>query len=47
MSQRPNGRGPHVSEDCAREIGIAQEALRLVIDWVRTRTTFGTPLADR
>ena len=31
----------------AGPIGIAQEALRLVIDWVRTRTTFGTPLADR
>src|ERR1039457_5401707 len=31
----------------AGPIGTAQEALRLVIDWVRTRTTFGTPLADR
>lgn len=31
----------------AGPIGIAQESLRLVIDWVRARTTFGVPLADR
>jgi len=31
----------------AGPIGIAQEALRLAIEWVRERTTFGVPLADR
>jgi acyl-CoA dehydrogenase len=31
----------------AGPIGIAQEALRLVIEWVRARKTFGVPLADR
>jgi acyl-CoA dehydrogenase len=31
----------------AGPIGIAQEALRLVIEWVRERSTFGVQLADR
>lgn len=31
----------------AGPIGIAQESLRLVIEWVRERSTFGVPLADR
>lgn len=31
----------------AGPIGIAQEALRLAIDWVKERSTFGTKLADR
>jgi acyl-CoA dehydrogenase len=31
----------------AGPVGIAQEALRLAIEWVRQRTTFGVPLADR
>jgi acyl-CoA dehydrogenase len=31
----------------AAVIGIAQAALGLAIDWVKQRTTFGAPLADR
>jgi acyl-CoA dehydrogenase len=31
----------------AGPIGIAQEALRIAIDWVKHRSTFGTRLADR
>lgn len=31
----------------ARAVGIADEAVRLAVEWMRTRSTFGAPLATR